>query len=133
MGPLMVVATPGTAPGVRPEAPAGGAGDTVPLPLLLQNARRLEGAAADAAAVVAGDFDVKLFAEAGEGADLVEQVALGLGQRLQSHRLAAARSKGWMALKSRVVTLVGSLGLRKLKTVWLEKLSSSRRRWAESC
>ena len=46
--------------------------------------------AADAAAVVAGDGDVQLLAEAGVGADCVEQVALGLGQRLQRHGLAAA-------------------------------------------
>ena len=30
-----------------------------------------------------------------------------------------------MALKSSVLTLVTFLGLRKLKTVWLEKLSNS--------
>src|SRR5207245_2229062 len=59
-----------------------------------QDARRLEGGAVDGTAVITGDLDVQLLAEASEVADGIEQVAFGLRQRLQGDGLAAAPQQG---------------------------------------
>ena len=110
-------------PGVRPELPSPEA----TLPLL--GDRTPDGWKAPplmAAAVVAGDFDVQLLAEAGVVANLVEQVALGLRQRFQRHRLAAAAQQRLDGVEVQGGDADRAFGLRKLKTVWLEKLSSSR-------
>src|SRR5207249_7456362 len=42
------------------------------------------------ASAAAGDLDVERLAEAGKIADLIEQIALGLGERLERHGPAAA-------------------------------------------
>src|SRR5262249_38282391 len=69
---------------------AGGAEPTAAAAPGGKNARRLEGPTADAPAVGTGDGNVEFLAEAGEGADRVEQGAFGLRQGLQGHRLAGA-------------------------------------------
>src|SRR5262249_36835328 len=59
------------------------------------HARRLEGAAADAAAAAAGDGNVELPAEPSVLPDLIEQIAFGLRERFKGHRFPAA-AKQWL-------------------------------------